>query len=532
MASVCHVSRLGALLIWGITNAVVASAQATDVQAFQADSPQRQLIGPDAQALIAAAEEGNGRAVRDLIGAHADVNALAPDHSTALQWVVHRQDLDSARALVRAGAKVDQANQLGMTPLYLAVGNDDAAMVKLLLDAHANPNTTDASGVTCLMRAAEQGNEAIVRDLLAKGASVTQRDPAFQQTALMFAARAGRTAIAKLLLARHAAVDDQTRTGKTPAFRLPSSNAGSKGAGIVRGGWPERGERDPTPGAKTALLYAAREGHLPVVELLLNAGAALEKADADGETPLLMAVENGQLDVALYLIGRGANVQASDWYGQTPLWAAVDVRDLDIPGPHQDNGVDRARALELIRTLLEHGADVNARTKESPPQRRWITRLGSLSWVDFTGQTPFVRAALAGDVEVMHLLLEHHADPNIKTDNGTTALMAAAGVNWTVAQTFDEGPARLLEAVELTQSLGNDVNAVNAMGLTALHGAANRGSDDIIRFLAKHGATLDVADKQGRTALVWAQGVFLATHPPEAKPKTVLLLNQLRDGAS
>ena len=131
----------------------------------------------------------------------------------------------------------------------------------------------------------------------------------------------------------------------------------------------------------------------------------------------------------------------------------------------------------------------------------------------------------------MHLLLDHHADPNIATFGGTTPLMAAAGVNWTYAQTYDEGPAKLLEAVKLAQSLGNDVNAVNSMGIGALHGAANRGSDDIVRFLVEKGASLDITDKQGRTALTWAQGVFLATHPPVAKPTTIALLKQLQAGS-
>jgi ankyrin repeat protein len=249
-------------------------------------------------------------------------------------------------------------------------------------------------------------------------------------------------------------------------------------------------------------------------------------------TPLLMALLNGQLEVARYLIDRDANVNAVDWYGETPLWAAVDLRDLDIPGPKQGNGVDREAAFELIKQILARGAAPNVRTKEYPPQRRWIARLGSLSWVDFTGQTAFLRAALAGDIEVMRLLLEHHADPSIATFNGTTPLMAAAGVNWTFAQTYDEGEDNLLAAVELAQSLGNDVNAVNSMGITAIHGAANRGSDAIIRFLAQHGAALDVADKQGRTPVIWAQGVFLATHPPVTKPKTIALLKQLQGGES
>jgi ankyrin repeat protein len=466
------------------------------------------------------------------ISAFAAGGAPGPDGAPALHWAVYRQDLPTARRLLRAGADPNEPNRYGLKPLHLALSNSDLNMVRLLLAAHADPNSADATGETCLMMAAGSGDPAMVKSLLSHGAAVDARDPEYQQTALMFAARGGHTAVAQLLIKHGAQVDAQTRTGNAPEFRTPGSNSGSKGAGIVRGGWPERGERDPTPGAKTPLLYAAREGHLDTVQALLGAGAQLEKSDADAVTPLLMAVLNGQLATASWLIAQGANVNAVDWYGETPLWAAVDLRNLDIPGPHQANGVDRQAAFELIRTILARGANPNARTKEYPPQRRWITRLGSLSWVDFTGQTPFLRAALAGDVEVMRLLLDHHADPNINTDNGTTPLMAAAGVNWTVAQTYDEGPDKLLEAVKLAAALGNDVNAVNSMGLTALHGAANRGSNDIIRFLVEKGARLDAADKQGRTAMTWAQGVFLATHPPEAKPQTIALLKQLQNSTS
>ena len=237
--------------------------------------------------------------------------------------------------------------------------------------------------------------------------------------------------------------------------------------------------------------------------------------------------EQEHLAVARYLVERAADVNAADWYGETPLWAAVDIRNLDVNGPQRDNGIDRAAALDLIALLLARGAEPNARTREYPPERRFLTPLGSLSWVDFTGQTPFLRAALAGDVTVMRLLLEHGADPAIATRAGTTPLMAAAGVNWVFNQTFDEGPAALLEAVELAHSLGNDVNATNSMGLAAIHGAANRGSNDIVEFLAAHGAKLDIADRHGRTPLVWAEGVFLATHPPQRKPETVALLERL-----
>lgn len=461
-------------------------------------------------------------------GEKAISNEMAKDGTPALASAVRMQDLELARRLLKAGADPDQPSRLGVRPLHLAIANGDFNAVKLLLDAGASPGTQDAAGDTCLIMAARSGRADVVTALLSRGAAVDGVDAHFQQTPLMVAAREGHLPIVSLLIEHGAKVDAQTRTGKVPAFRTPGSNAGSKGAGIVRGGWPERGERDPVPGAKTPLLYASREGHTDVVKRLLDAGATLEKADADGVTPLLMAVLNGEVGVARELIARGANVRAADWYGQTPLFAAVDLRNVDLSGPTRSNGVDREAMLQLAELILSRQPDVNARTAESLPQRRWITRLGSLSWVDFTGQTPFLRAALAGDLKVMRLLLAHGADPNITTFNGTTPLMAAAGVNWTVAQTFDEGPQALLEAVKLAWELGNDVNATNSMGLQAIHGAANRGSDDIIRFLAEKGARLDLADKEGRTPLTWAKGVFLATHPPEAKPGTIALLEQLQ----
>jgi ankyrin repeat protein len=281
----------------------------------------------------------------------------------------------------------------------------------------------------------------------------------------------------------------------------------------------------------TPLLYAARDGRTEEAALLLGAGADVELPDANGIRPLLMALLNDQLGVATLLLEHGADVNADDFWGRTPLYAAVEYRNLDMNNRDQDspttNFVDREPLLAMIRTLIEHGADVNARTREVPPSRRWLYSLGDVSWVDFTGQTPFLRAALSSDVATMRLLLEHGADPNLPTPAGTTPLMAAAGVNWVVAQTFTESPQTQLEAIQLCLDQGADVNAVNSMGLTALLGAANRGANDIIRLLAANGAKLDVVDKEGRSALRWAEGVFLAAVGAERKPTTIALLEEL-----
>ncbi len=233
------------------------------------------------------------------------------------------------------------------------------------------------------------------------------------------------------------------------------------------------------------------------------------------------------LKIAHVLLDAGANPNAMDWYGQTPLWAAVDMRNLELGGRNGEANV-RDEAFALIERLLVLGADPNARTREFPHERRFIVEVvGSVAWVDLTGQTPFLRAAAAGDLDVMHLLLEHGADPNIPTYAGTTPLMVAAGVNWAVDETYTVSEEALLEAVKLTIELGNDVNAVNSMGVGAIHGAANRGANAIIEVLAANGARLDVPDKQGRTPLTWAEGVFLATHPPVRKPDTIALIERL-----
>jgi ankyrin repeat protein len=283
----------------------------------------------------------------------------------------------------------------------------------------------------------------------------------------------------------------------------------------------------------TPLLYASRDGRMEIVRMLLDAGADINQRDGNEIPPLIIAITNNHPDVARLLIDRGADITAVDWYGRTPLWAAVETRNMDVDNATFVNSIDRAPYLELIQVLLDRGANVNARTKEVPPIRRDFLRItGSLSWVDFTGQTPFVTAALAGDVTVMKMLLKHGADPHIPTYSGTTALMAAAGVNWVFDQTFDEGQPALLEAVKLCVELGMDVNAVNSMGLTAMHGAANRGSDEIIRYLVQQGAKTDIKDAEGRTPLTWAEGVFLATHPARPKPRSIELLKQLASTTS
>jgi ankyrin repeat protein len=475
--------------------------------------------------VVQAAVSDDASAVRTLIQQKADVNAPLADGTTALHWAVRADDLALVDALLAAGANAQAHDRYGLTPVSLACSNANAVILKRLLDAGADPNSPDPQGTTSLMIAARtDGGTETATLLLERGAAVNAKD-SVQSTALMWAVRSNHPEVVDLLIHHDAEINARTRKGDPPPRRAPDSGGGSHGLGIVRSGWPERGYQEPTPGEMTALLYAARDGRTQIVRTLMDAKANVNQVEANGVSPLLMAISNNHIDIARMLLDQGADVNTVDWWGRTPLWTAVDLRDLEV-NKTDDNGVDRPAALQLIQALLERGANVNARTKEVPPLRRWLMPISDLSWVDFTGQTPFLRAALSADLTVMRLLLDKGADPNIATFSGTTPMMAAAGVNWVGGQTYSESK-QFLEAVELCLEKGADVNAVNSMGITAVIGAVNRGSDDILQLLVKKGAALDVKDKQGRTPMVWAQGVFLATNPPEKKPTTMALIQKL-----
>jgi ankyrin repeat protein len=491
----------------------------------------------DAAALSDAARAGNWEKVRSLLAGGlkgADVNGSDKDGTRPLHWAVRADELEIADLLLKAGAEATAQNRLGLTAASLAAANGNGAMLRKLLARGASANQVEKSGESLLMVATRSGSADAVRSILERGADANAQAPQLQLTALMLAAEAGHADVVRALLEHKADLNARSQSSAAPTRKMPcagQTGCGSHGAGIVRGGLPEQGYRGPIPGDMNALMYAVREGHVDVARLLLDAGSDVNAVDKNDITPLFIAIGNNHIPMARFLIERGANINAKDWYGRTPLFAAVEMRDVDLHYTTFEQMVtaeDRKTILDFIGFLLEKGVDPNIRVKEVPPIRCWMYLLcGTLSWVDFTGQTPFMLASLSGDVSTMRLLLKYKADPNIPTLAGTTPLMAAAGVNWTVNQTYDEGEASLLEAVKLCHELGMDVNATNSMGLTALMGAANRGSNSIIEFLVAKGARVDMKDKESRTAFNWSEGVFLATHAPVPKPATMALLQKL-----
>jgi ankyrin repeat protein len=252
-------------------------------------------------------------------------------------------------------------------------------------------------------------------------------------------------------------------------------------------------------------MYAARHGARGAVGALTESNADLDATDPDGSTALALAAINGHADVVALLLEKGANPNIADRTGMTPLYAAVDLHTMQLgfgrPDPRPSVV---AGSVDMVKALLAHGADPNARLTSRILKRIYTAGDGKLA----KGATAYMRAARAGDVPLMKILQAAGADPALGQDNGNTPLMLAAGLGF-------RGPiggteAMALEAITFSLAQGADVNAVNAAGDTAVHIAATtnfsesgpaEGSMAIVKFLVERGARLDVRNKQGRTAL-------------------------------
>ncbi|HLG59723.1 MAG TPA: ankyrin repeat domain-containing protein [Vicinamibacterales bacterium] len=451
-------------------------------------------------------------------GAATSAGAQAPDGSTALHQAVRDNDPKTVDALITRGADVKAATRYGVTLMTLAALNGNARILRRLLDAGADPNAATSGGETALMTAARTGSIDAVTLLLDRGARVDARDTARAQTALMWSVTENHADIVKLLVGRGADVKARTMV-TTPKGEYVSARAGgASGNGIIR-----QRALPKADGGMTPLLFAVRDGNVAMTRLLLELGADINQASGNHTSPLLIALLNGQVAMAAELLERGANPNLADDYRRAALFAAIELRNFNhekYPFLYSD-GRD---PLDLIKALLEKGADPNLRTDTTPVHG--LMQFDG-SWVNFDGQTPFIRAALSGDIAVMRLLLQHGADPNIATTQGSTALMAAAGINWIPAQTVTRSEAEYVEAVKLCLERGAPVNATNSLQLAAIHGAANRGWVSVIQMLADHGAALDVKDVGGRTPMIFAEGIFLAIRPPVAKPEAIALLKKL-----
>ena len=436
--------------------------------------------------LVDAVKRGDVTEVRALLASKADGNSAEADGTTALHWAVRRGDAATVDMLLKAGAKAGTANRYGVTPIYLAAINGDAAIMTRLLDAGADPNTALADGETVLMTAARTGNVGALKALLARGANVRAREKRKGQDALMWAA---------------------------------AENNGAAITALIEAG-ADRDARS-TGGSFTPFMFAVRAGHLEASRALLDAGVDVNQQLSDGTSALVLAVMNAHYELAGQLLARGANPNA-DAQGWTALhqiaWSRRHNAGFNLPGPVQTGNLD---PLDLVRQLVQRGANVNARTTKEP-------RDGNRNMLNRIGSTPFLMAAKNDDIPLMRVLLDVGADPSLKTNRGTTALMVAAGVGiWAPGEnpgTHEEALAAMKLALEVG---GGAVNDVDIDGETALHGAVYRGGNvAAIQFLIEKGAKLDAVNKKGWTPLTAADGVEYTPAVLKRYPEAAALLRK------
>ncbi len=426
--------------------------------------------------LIEAVRADDAKAVVAFLERGADARAAQPDGATALHWASYRDAVGLADLLIAAGADLDAANDYGVTPLALACENGSAHMVRRLLAAGADPNAARTTGETPLMTCARTGGVAAAEALLAAGADPNSAESWRGQTALMWAAGEGHTLVARTLVAHGADVRARSAAGFTP------------------------------------LLIAAREDRPALARLLLDAGADVNAEAPDGLTPLLVATLRGHAALAISLLGRGADPNARG-AGYTALHWAAGSWHTELTGSLRGiaterdeewrslNGL-RAGRLALVDALLAHGADPDARLAAHPPQFGFASQRFRVS---LTGATPFLLAAMDGNLAVMRALAAAGADLHLPTEQGTTPLMMASGLGRVPAETrVTEGAS--LEAVRFLLERGADINAANGDGRTALHGAAHVRSDALVQLLADHGAAVRAGDRRGITPLMIAEG--------------------------
>ncbi len=572
-----------------------------------------------------AAMRGDRDEVRALLQQGADASGAQGDGMTALHWAAERGDADMAEMLVYAGANLNAGTRIGQyTPLHLASRSGSAAVVKALLAAGANVSARATNtGVTPLHLAAGAGNAAVITMLLDKGADANATESEWNQTPLMFAASLNRVDVIRTLLARganpdlttktidiaqhsaldRAAIDRQKKliesfTGEdgtaTPvqvqaamqaarelyrSGKLPPPEKKTEGGDApAPAGGGVANPRDPEEinppvafkGGLTALLHASRQGHLEAVRALVEGGADINRVGAGDETsPLLMAVINGQFDVAMYLLEKGADPNlASAGNGVTPLWAAVNVQwqpRTRFPQP-QEMALQRATYVDVMKALLEKGADPNARLRSHP----WFMVYSgcgnrNCGLADTSGSTAFWRAAYSVDVDAMRLLVKYGADPNLPTiapreqrrrgpqgggpnsdgalaakdesglgppipygGPGAYPIHAASGVEYGegfAGNAHRHAPGGWLPAMKyLIEELGADVNQRDNDGYNALHHAAARGDNELILYLVEKGADVTAVSRRGQTTADMANGPVQRVSP---FPETVALLMKL-----
>jgi ankyrin repeat protein len=547
--------------------------QGSDVNAPQGDGM---------TALHWAALNGDMKTMDVLLAAGAKATAVTRDgHYTALHLASSRGHAAAVTKLIDAGSDVKALTSTGVQPIHLAAEAGDADALKAIIDHGADVNVRDEThGRTPLIFATSENRVDAIKLLIAKGADVSITTKVIDYPARSAADSADRVARDRAITAatgKAPPIDPSLGAAGAGAAAgaAAGGGAGGRGAGATGGrgggrgaapcdpndpdipcprggGAGAAGGRGPSDiqqiglqGGFNALHYAVRDGYADAAMALLDAGIDINARTADKSTPLVVASINGQYDLAMTLVKRGADANLLNDDGVGPLFAVLNNEwALRTWYPQPTAGAQQQSSyLQLLETMLKAGADPNARTLSHIWYASYNTgRMG----VDFAGATPFWRAAYSLDVDAMRMLVKYGADPTIPTmsfgtpkrpndPSGLNAVPAggphvppfhaASGVGYgtsRVAQQHRHVPDGWMPAAKyFVEELHVDINVRDADGFTALHHAAARGDNEVIKYLVQHGADVMAVARSGQTTVDMANSPEQRTQP---FPDTIALL--------
>jgi len=505
-----------------------------------------------------------------------DINAKAPDGSTALMWATFYADHEMVQKLLKAGAKADVTSNYGDTALTEAINLQDMELFHTLLDAGANVDSPNLDNQTALMLAISLNNQDMAKQLIDRGANVKAIETFRDQTALMWAAAGNLPDMVDLLLAKGAATQVNLRAKSDDWARQMTSE-------------PRAQFRSRQTGGLTPLLYATRSGCYRCAVSLVQAGADVNKPNPDGVTPLINAIDNRHFDIAMLLLDKGADPNTWDMSGRTPFYVAIDMNSFRgggggfgppggggavnfggiggvVGGPPGRGGPAGAAgppaagapagaggraggpggpggpggaggfrggaggfgggagggargptAMDVANRLIGMGVDVNHQLTRKRPYGNGRDRFTDYDMRDGAG--PLFIAALANDQEAMELLLKHGAEVDLPNVFQMTPLMIAAGMRATGDPGGAGGNERAYKSIDMLLAAGANINyqitgsrnhtgtimayvaGRDQEGHSALMGAADNGSEGMVRYLLEHGADPTLRDPEGRTAL-------------------------------
>jgi ankyrin repeat protein len=414
-----------------------------------------------------AAITGNLEVMRMLRKSGADVNGRDDN-----QWVsplamavmsLPRQEVISA--LIDAGADIDSTDRSGLTPLMAAALGGSLIAVDILISRDASLDAEDLKGRCVLTCAAEGGNDEIVKRIYQKSgrdlARFASKDRLFKAAAIH-----GSMALAEILLANGVDINIRDHLGYTPLL-----TACEKGHQDLVRFLLDKGA-DPDAKLKDGSGLFERACHGGCLEL---AGKLLIEGQATARRPTLLhelAMSENVAGVE-FLIAHGADVnQAVDLgvKGVTPLMAALTNKDRQGRWPGKVLENDCARIVEL---LLEHGAKVEA--------------------LNGSGANALDLAADHCGARVIEALLKAGGKPDAPCSiNQITPVQNAAG-------------AGRAEAVQAMLGAGTNSKAVTGYGETLVHLAAAQGNGEVLQLLIEKGLSVNEKERSyGATPLHFA----------------------------